>query len=126
MMIAVFLGGFLGTALRFTLSTYFFNIDYLLGTFIANMTGTFFLATFYSMCIHGNIRSKQLKAFVATGLLGSLTTFSTFAFEIVFLLEQKLYMKSFIYLFGSYTFGLIIAVMMFKITKNWQQGKKVK
>lgn len=77
-------GGFIGAILRYLVSGTIMKINEIpAGTLTVNAIGSFILAamTFYSV-------DGSLRYFVSIGMLGSFTTFSTFAFESFKLLEE--------------------------------------
>ena len=95
--LSVAIGGSIGAVMRFLGSFY---INKLLGTAFpygtlgVNIIGSFiigFLALYFEQTI-----SPNLKAMLITGMLGALTTFSTFSLETVLMLQQGLYLKAFL------------------------------
>jgi len=96
MIVAVGIGGFVGAIGRFTLSGWVqklmgSSLPY--GTLTVNVLGSFligFLVLYFEQAL-----SPNQKLFAVTGLLGALTTFSTFSLETVQLLQQSLYVKAF-------------------------------
>ena len=78
--LAVFVGGFLGTALRFILST---SVPHSaeLATFIINIVGSFVLGLLISTVWVRPSTPTWLKAGLGTGLLGGFTTFSAIAID---------------------------------------------
>ena len=95
MIIAVGMGGFLGAISRFSLSNGIQKImgtSFPYGTLSVNVIGSFligFLVLYFEQTL-----SPNQKLFAVTGLLGALTTFSTFSLETVQLLQQNLYVKA--------------------------------
>jgi CrcB protein len=71
--VLVALGGFLGATSRYLLGTVVAGAG---GTLLANVLGSLALALAV-----GLVRSTRLRFFLATGLLSSFTTYSTFAVE---------------------------------------------
>jgi CrcB protein len=71
--VLIALGGFLGAAARYLLGTLVAGPE---GTLFVNAAGSFALATTV-----GVVDSRRLRLFLATGLLSSFTTYSTFAVE---------------------------------------------
>ena len=95
-LLAVGIGGFIGAILRFS-SSYYINkligASFPFGTLGVNVIGSFligFLALYFEQTIAPNA-----KALLITGMLGALTTFSTFSLETVLMLQQGLYTKAF-------------------------------
>ena len=80
--LAIAVGGGLGAVLRWWLSR--FNGPWPRGTFVANMIGCLALVLVLAADPAGVLLAPQpLPAGIATGVLGGLTTFSTFAVEAV-------------------------------------------
>lgn len=86
--IAVALGGALGCVLRWALALAFNPVlpNLALGTLAANLTGALLMGIVLGAIDHFPSISLQMRLFLATGFLGGLTTFSTFAAESVALL----------------------------------------
>ncbi|WP_435184755.1 fluoride efflux transporter FluC [Halobellus sp. EA9] len=77
--VLVALGGFCGAVSRYLVGVAVPGPDPL-GTLTANVLGSFVLAASV-----GAVRSRRFRFFLATGLLSSFTTYSTFAVETVML-----------------------------------------
>lgn len=81
-LIIVGIGGFIGAVLRYVisiLSIKVFGNTFPYGTLIVNITGCFVIGLILSSTTNQlNVNTKLL---VITGLLGALTTFSTFSYE---------------------------------------------
>lgn len=56
------------------------------------------------------LASAELRLFIAMGVLGSFTTFSTFSFETVELIREGLWMRAGIYSVGSLVIGVLAVV----------------
>jgi CrcB protein len=63
-----------------------------LGTLVANLTGGLLMGLAIGVWSHFQTLSPQLQMFVFTGLLGGLTTFSTFSAEATTLLLRQQYL----------------------------------
>ena len=62
-----------------------------IGTLVANLIGGYFMGLFMGLFSMTSTFSPELRLFVMTGLLGGLTTFSTFSAEAVTLLSRGQY-----------------------------------
>jgi CrcB protein len=70
-------------------------------TFVVNVTGSFVLGAFLYWSERQGTDHAGLRAFVAIGLCGGYTTFSTFSYETVVLLETGAYARAVAYALGS-------------------------
>ena len=98
-MIIIGLGGAIGAILRSYINglvNEHITHDIPLGTLTVNLLGSFILGVLYSLFHVTTILSPQMHHFLATGMMGALTTYSTFAVETFFLIEGKDYKKAFI------------------------------
>ena len=92
----VALGGSIGAVLRYLLSIFMiqlFGSSFPFGTLLVNLLGSFFMGTVYALGQLSHI-SPEIKALVGVGLLGALTTFSTFSNETLLLLQEGLWHKA--------------------------------
>jgi len=88
--LAIGSGGFLGAVLRAYLNGLINSKVHHalpLGTLGVNLIGSFIMGSLFAYFMHTTIFSVHMKSFLTTGLLGALTTYSTFAMESFFLLE---------------------------------------
>lgn len=87
--LAVLAGGAVGTALRAGVATAVpgGTAAFPWATFLVNVAGAGALG-FVVIRLRLGTASPTVSAFLATGLLGALTTFSTFSFEVTRLLER--------------------------------------
>jgi len=122
--IAVASGGAIGAVLRFVLSTginkHYSNLIPF-GTLGVNLLGSLFIGMLFAyFYIHASF-SPTVKAFLATGILGALTTYSTFAIESFMLLNQGHYIQAFanmaLNLFGTILFAGLGYIMIMQISK---------
>jgi CrcB protein len=92
LLLAIGAGGFAGAILRFVISGWVQRAVptlFPVGTLTVNVLGSFvigFLALYFE-----NVVAPHQKALVITGMLGALTTFSTFSLETVTMLQGGLW-----------------------------------
>ena len=97
--LAVGIGGFLGSVLRYLLSEIpVKQINYPVNTLITNIIGAVIIGMVISYADKTGMRPEKL-LLLKTGFCGGLTTFSTFSYEAFSLIEQGEFLLA-----GSYIF----------------------
>ena len=97
LLLSVGIGGFIGAILRFSISTWVGRATttaFPWGTLSVNILGSFFIGFLFLYFQQSNFSPTQ-KALFITGLLGALTTFSTFSLDTVLLMEKEFYFQAF-------------------------------
>jgi fluoride exporter len=79
------------------------------GTLLINVLGSFVLGAFLAYVAVRPV-GPELRLFVATGLCGGFTTFSTFSAEALALLERGSYSAAVCYIVASVALGLLAAL----------------
>jgi len=123
-LIAVASGGAIGATLRLLINGAV-NRSFIhalpLGTLVVNFLGSFIIGMLFAYFHLNTSLSPHLKTFMITGILGALTTYSTFAIESFFLLESGDYAHAFINmalnLFGTILLAGIGYVLILNLTK---------
>ncbi len=107
--ILIFLGGGLGSVLRYLISKYFNAFDTVIpyGTFLVNILGSLFIGILLGLSLRSNMLNHNQTLFLAVGFCGGFTTFSTFAFESTEILESGDYFNLALYLIGSIVLGIL-------------------
>ena len=108
--LAIFLGGGIGSLIRFFLSTFFMKLipNFPIGVLIANLCGAFLMGFFTIFLLQKNLIYIPLKEFLLIGFLGGLTTFSTFIYDIHNLLNHSKWLEFFLYFIGNIGIGFLL------------------
>jgi CrcB protein len=104
------LGGFLGANARALVAEWAarrFGTAFPYGTFIANISGSFLLGVVMVVLTHRDLLQSPYRLFFAVGFLGAYTTFSTYTYESLGLLQDGNFLLAFVKLFGSVAIGLL-------------------
>ena len=90
-LLAIGSGGFIGSVLRAYLNGVVNrHLPHALpfGTLSVNLVGSFIIGLLFALFMHTSAFSPTMKSFLTTGILGGLTTYSTFALETFWLFNQ--------------------------------------
>lgn len=88
------IGGFIGASLRYIISmqsSKIFNGNIPLGTLLVNVIGGLLIGFIMELSFSSDVISPNLRLFLTTGIMGGLTTFSTFSYETISLLNDGSY-----------------------------------
>ena len=117
--IVVFIGGGIGSILRFLFNKIEIvsenNFPY--STFISNFLGCFILGLVLGYFIKSENPNSVMFVFLTVGLCGGFTTFSSFSYENLQLLQNGEILTFLIYLLGSLMVGIIsvyVGMLIFK------------
>ena len=116
----VFLGGGLGSGLRYLVTTSMSQYSKVLpfGTFAVNMLGCLLIGLILGYAQKENALTSNQTLLLATGFCGGFTTFSAFAQENFQLLKTGDIMQFSIYTIGSIVVGLLAVFIGLYIAKN--------
>jgi fluoride exporter len=104
------IGGILGANTRYLVSGWAankFGTVFPYGTFIINMSGAMFLGFLMAFLQDRAFIHPNYRLFLATGFCGAYTTFSTFTYESLMLIQNGSFLLAFANLFGSLTVGMV-------------------
>ncbi len=123
-LIAVGVGGFIGSCLRYLITKGFHGYLILpIGTLVSNVVAGLLIGFIIGIDQQTALFSPRMKLFLTTGFLGGLSTFSTFSLETVNLLKESKYLYASanvmlnlcLSLLGV-VIGLVVAHLLFKQT----------
>jgi fluoride exporter len=83
-------GGAIGTLLRYLTSVvaaHWFGTEFPYGTLIVNLSGAFVIGLVQQLGTEALLIPDDVRLFLTTGMMGGLTTYSTFSYETVRLME---------------------------------------
>ena len=90
--IYIALGGSIGAVSRYLISNYLNDLFHLsdipIGTLVVNVVGSFLIGSLFALFNHYFVPT-EIKLFLAIGVLGAFTTFSSFSFETISLFKQN-------------------------------------
>ena len=108
----VALGSMLGGVARYICSLQIaerYVTEFPYGTFVVNLVGCFLVGGFYGLAERFEWFSPDLRLMLTVGFCGGLTTFSSFAYENVRLLQERDYLTFGSYVLLSVVIGLLAA-----------------
>jgi CrcB protein len=107
LVLAIGLGSFIGGASRYLLTLFIQNkvlSTFPYGTLAVNIIGCFLIGVIYGLSDRGNINAEW-RLFLATGIMGGFTTFSSFSNETVSMVRDAQYWQAFTYVGLSVVVG---------------------
>ncbi|MBV8774606.1 MAG: fluoride efflux transporter CrcB [Deltaproteobacteria bacterium] len=109
----VALGGGIGSAARYVVGGWFairFGAAFPYGTLVINVTGSFIIGLFLAFARDRIWLGPNWRVFFAVGLVGGYTTFSTFEYETIRLLQDGQMLLGMVYLFASVLTGAMATI----------------
>jgi len=103
-LLAIFIGGGIGSIIRYLvglLCTHHLSYNLPLATFIVNILGSFIIGLAISFFLHKTGIPQAYKLAITVGFCGGLSTFSSFSIEVLNMLKDGDYLRSFIYVILS-------------------------
>jgi len=104
------LGGFLGANARYLLGGWIserWGAVFPYGTFVINITGSFILGFFMAYAQEHPWVAPTARLLFAVGFVGAYTTFSTFEYETMRLIQEREMLLAMLNIFGSVLTGMV-------------------
>ena len=115
------LGGFIGTILRFLLSSSIersFATSLPIGTILVNLIGCFLIGLLSGYFTQKLGDQTQLFFFLTIGVLGGFTTFSAIAMDSQVFIENGEYLKMLTYISVQAILGIALCLIGYNLIKN--------
>ncbi len=119
MWLAVALGGAIGASLRYGLNL-LLPISagkFPWATFVANGTGALLIGFFFVLIVEKSQLNEHWRLLISVGLLGGLTTFSSFALESVIMWQQGFVTLALTYIITSLFTTLFAVLLAISLTR---------
>ena len=88
------------------------------GTLLVNVTGSFLLGAIIRYALDTPSLTPEVRAFLTIGFCGGYTTFSTFSYETVALLEDGEWARAGVYITASVVLSLIATFLGFALARQ--------
>ncbi|MCD4742390.1 MAG: fluoride efflux transporter CrcB [Desulfobacteraceae bacterium] len=113
------IGGFIGSIMRYIIyiwsQSLFKELSFPLGTLIVNITGCLLLGLLNGWAENYQFFTLQIRLFLFVGLLGSFTTFSTFAYQTIEMIQNGHPYQALLNITIQVIVGLLAAFIGFQI-----------
>ncbi len=89
-----------------------------LGTLCVNISGCLAIGIVYGLAMKANLLSPELRLFLATGFCGGYTTFSSFAYENISLMQEGEFFYTGLYVLLSIVIGfaaVYLGILLIKL-----------
>ena len=113
-------GGALGSTMRFALSTAVLRMSgslFPLGTFVVNLVGCVAFGAIVGMAEHRVVLTPDARAFLLVGIMGGFTTFSSYAYESLALLQDGQFAAASVNIVGQVVAGLAGLWLAFALSR---------
>lgn len=123
--LVVFVGAGLGGVARYAIGQWVqgsAGADFPWATLLINVTGSAALALAYGL-LESTAVTPEWRAFVGIGVIGGYTTFSTFSYETVRLIQDGAWERALVYVLGSVFLSLAAAILGFGLASALLRGR---
>jgi fluoride exporter len=109
------LGGGIGSMLRYGSNLLVTTKSFPAATLLINIAGSLLIGMVFGISIKNENFALNWKLFLATGICGGFTTFSSFSLENMLLLQNGKYFLCTVYILASIVLGIGAAIVGFKL-----------
>ena len=98
-LLLICLGGAVGTGVRYltaVAAAHWLGPDFPYGTLLVNLMGAFLVGLVQQLGLEARVIPDDVRLFLATGLIGGLTTYSAFSYETVRLIQAAAWSRAWI------------------------------
>jgi CrcB protein len=116
------LGGFLGANARFWLGSLvnrWLGTGFPWATGLVNISGALLIGIIATLFVDRAVHNEGLRLFLIVGILGGYTTFSSYIWEAVTLMEENRWLPAIAYLVASNLLGIAACVAGVMIARSW-------
>ena len=103
-------GGFIGSVMRYLVQVYVekgLMSTFPYGTLLANVAGSFIIGMVFALAEKGSLLSAEWRIFLAVGVCGGFTTFSSFAYNNFTMIKENSFGQLFWNVGGSLFLGIL-------------------
>lgn len=103
-------GGFIGSVMRYLVQYYMEKnlvSTFPWGTLIANVAGSLIIGMVFALAEKGNLMSAEWRIFLAVGICGGFTTFSSFAYNNFTMINDKAWGSLLLNVGGNLFLGIL-------------------
>jgi CrcB protein len=114
------LGGMVGSIARYVVAAVLahrLSVGFPYGTFTVNIVGCFLIGLILGILARAGALASDLRLLLVVGFCGGFTTFSSFTYEIIELVEANRVMLAILYVVFSMLLGLLAAVAGLAMTR---------
>lgn len=102
-------GGFIGSVMRYLVQYYVekgLSSTFPWGTMNANITGSFIIGLIFALAEKGNLMNAEWRIFLAVGVCGGFTTFSSFAYNNFIMINENSFFPMLLNIGGNLILGI--------------------
>jgi len=115
--LAVAIGGAAGSLARYGMNIFVQNqvsVEFPLGTAVINVSGSMLLGFLMRFALDTTLLTPEARLLLTTGFCGGYTTFSTFSYDVLQLVQRAAYGRASLYVVGSVVLSIAGAALGFE------------